>query len=325
MPSWRIIKIAVADAKSEMAALAVGAALLILVYNLHMDDGVVLYPAILTLAVMAVYLVAKSLRMARFYKQLEAAKTAASEADGETAVESHVLDTIHQVHSRHLSEIYRLRGQIEERNAVFSQFIHGMKSSVAVIELAGEKFTGGEGADILAENEKLKKGLEQALNLLRLDAFANDYVPEKFALDALVKEAINEHKRDFIYAGVYPKVSGHAMVYSDPKWCGFMVGQVVSNAVKYSPAGGHVTFEIGEGALCVTDSGDGIPPADLPRVFDMFFTGANGRRRKDATGIGLFMVKHIAGRLGVEVTVDSVMGEGTAVTFSFPLPNLTKM
>ena len=319
----RIIKIAVSDSKNGLIAMAVSAALLILVYNLHIDGTVVLYPAALTAAVMAVYLFVKTLGLARYYRQLDAAKIAAPSEPVDNAVQNHVFETIAHIHNTHLSEIYRLRSQIETRNALFSQFIHGMKSSVAVIELACGNPSDGTAADVAAENEKLKKGLEQALNLLRLDAFANDYVPEKLELGKLVQQVINEHKRDFIYANVYPKLNGDATVYSDPKWCGFIIGQIAANAIKYSNPGDSVVFDIVGQALRIADSGIGIPPEDLPRVFDMFFTGANGRRRKDSTGIGLFMAKHIADKLGINIAVESEAGRGTAVTLEFN--NLTKM
>jgi len=317
MLSCQIIKITILDSKSELTALAIGAALLILVYNLHITGTVIIYPVILTIAVMLVYLVVKALNLARLYSRLESAKTAVNEDDGEGVLQNLVFETIADVHNRHMSEIYRLRSQMEERSGLFSQFIHGMKSSVAVIELACGNLSDSTIADIIAENEKLKKGLEQALNLLRLDAFANDYVPERLELGELVKQVINEHKRDFIYANVYPRLNGDTIVYSDPKWCGFIISQVVTNAIKYSKQSESVVFDIQGQTLRITDSGIGIPPEDLPRVFDMFFTGANGRRRKDSTGIGLFMVKHIADKLGISITIESKTGYGTAVMFEF--------
>mgnify|MGYP000966078363 FL=1 len=69
--------------------------------------------------------------------------------------------------------------------------------------------------------------------------------------------------------------------------------------------------------LTIRDEGIGIEAEDVPRVFDLFFTGKNGRNHKAATGIGLFMVKHIAKQLGIEVTLTSAVGEGTSVS-----PNL---
>ena len=317
MPLLPTIKIAIIDSKNELIVIAINAMLLILVYNLHIDDTVVIYPLVLTLAVVAVYLFAKTLILSRYYRRLDSAKIAAPGETCENIVQNHVFETITHIHDRYLNEIHGLRTQMETRNGLFSQFIHGMKSSVAVIELACGNPSDGTIADVVAENEKLKKGLEQALNVLRLDVFANDYVPEKLELGKLVNDVINEHKRDFIYANVYPKLNGDTTVYSDPKWCGSIISQIVSNAIKYSKQGDNVVFNIEPGTLRITDTGIGIPPEDLPRVFDMFFTGANGRRRKDSTGIGLFMVKHIADRLGIRVTVESEVGNGTTATLEF--------
>jgi len=317
MPLLQLIKIAISDSKRTIAAIAINAALLILVYNLHIHDMVVIYPIVLTLAVLVVYLSAKVLSLARLYKQLDAAKISPVQDVYESTVPKHIFETVNHIHDKHLNEIYRLRRQMETRNSQFSQFIHGMKSSVAVIELACEAPAPIVVSDIVAENEKLKKALEQALNLLRLDAFTNDYVPEKLELADLVNQVVNDHKRDFIYAGVFPKLSGSATVFSDPKWCGYVISQIVSNAIKYSHKCGEITLEITGQTLRITDSGIGIPPEDMPRIFDMFYTGANGRRRKESTGIGLFMAKHIADKLGIGLGIESEVEQGTVVILTF--------
>ena len=322
MPSIGIVKRVVRDCVPEITAMLLISALLILVFNLSVGGRVVLYPAALSLAVAAVYLFVKILRVARFFVLLELAENAPLEEPGEGPVQESVFEAIGHIHSRYQSEIYRLRTRLDTRNALFSRLVHGMKSSVAVIELAGEKMIGNAAvADIMAENAKLKNSLEQSLNLLRLDAFVNDYVPEQVNLAELVQHTINECKRDFIYAVVYPKLRGGGVVYTDPKWCALIINQLISNAVKYSESGGTITFDIA-GAdrvqLHIGDAGVGIPPEDLPRIFDMFFTGHNGRLRKDATGIGLFMAKYIAEGLGIQLQVISEVGKGTTATLIFP-------
>ena len=326
MLSWKIIKLALLSSKTEIIAMVIGSGLLILVYNLYFDVGVVIYPAILTFAVIVGYLVIKALKLARFYKQLEEAHLGMpEEVNVGDVVEADVFETIKKIHAQHLDQRYQLMDKLETRNALFSQLVHGMKTSVAVVQLAceksGEKESSAEFADILAENEKLKTSLEQALNLLRLDAFVNDYRPERVELADVVTQMINEHKRDFVYSGVYPKLVGTGVVYTDYKWCGFIISQLISNAIKYTDQDGHLTFEIEKGddetRLCVTDNGIGIPTEDLPRVFDLFFTGVNGRTRKSSTGIGLFMVKHIADSLGINVAISSEVGVGTTVILEF--------
>jgi len=320
----RLFRLVIQDSFAEIAAIIINAALLILVYNLRPEAVVVLYPAALTIAVIAVYIFIKMLKTARFFKRLDESEISVSDDAVEGRTQAKVIEVIGNIHSRHLSEIYRLRAQIETRNALFSQFIHGMKSSVAVIELAGGKLydaTNEALTDIKNENTKLKNSLEQVLNLLRLDAFVNDYVPEKVVLAELVQHTINEHKRDFIYADVYPKLSGQGKAYTDPKWFGFLLGQIISNAVKYSMSGDSVVFEIKQLAnnvqLIVQDTGIGIPAEDLPRVYDIFFTGVNGRKRKESTGIGLFMARQIANKLGIEINIESEAGCGTTVMLTF--------
>ncbi|TXW92660.1 ATP-binding protein, partial [Klebsiella pneumoniae] len=67
-------------------------------------------------------------------------------------------------------------------------------------------------------------------------------------------------------------------------------------------------------------SGIGIPAEDLRRVFDKGFTGENGRKTDmHSTGLGLYLAKNLAKELGIELTISSVVGEGTTVTLYFPL------
>jgi signal transduction histidine kinase len=326
MPWTRAIKIAVRDSVYEIATIVAVAVLLILVFNLRFGVVYIFYPVVLASAVVGVFLFVKTLTVARFYKRLEAAEVSALDEPAEGEVQARVFEVIGKIRDTHFSEIHRLRGLIDARNALFSQFVHGMKSSVAVIELAGEKLeftTNTAVIDILSENAKLKNNLEQALNILRLDAFANDYAPEKVQLAELVQATINEHKRDFIYSSIYPKLTGEGTAYTDPKWCGLIISQIITNAIKYSKTDTSVVFAIVEqgGVTClnITDYGIGIPSEDLPRVFDIFFTGQNGRARKDSSGIGLFMAKFIAQKLGIGIKIDSVQGEGTTVVLEFKL------
>jgi len=359
MPLAQLIKVVLQDAITEIVVFAISAGLLILVFNLQMGVSIVVYPIILTVSVIVVYLFVKTLRISKFFKRLEASEISILDESVDSNVQAKVFSVIGNVHDRHLSEICRLRSQIETRNALFSQFMHGMKSSVAVIELASSKLNDAPNdslinvraenlydsladiraenlndsladiraenlnsslADIKAENKKLKSSLEQVLNILRLDAFVNDYVPEKVNLSEIVQLTINEYKRDFIYAGVYPKLSGKGEVYTDSKWLAFLLGQLISNAIKYSTTGDSITFEITKQdavQVKIEDTGVGIPAEDLPRIYDMFYTGVNGRKRKDSTGIGMFMVKQIADKLGIKIFIDSEVGRGTVIILSF--------
>lgn len=100
---------------------------------------------------------------------------------------------------------------------------------------------------------------------------------------------------------------------TDEKWLGFVLEQLLSNALKYTRAGGVRIFLEHE-TLCIADTGIGIAPEDLPRIFEKGYTGYNGRRDKKSTGIGLYLCQEILKRLAHGITITSTLGEGTKVT-----------
>lgn len=93
----------------------------------------------------------------------------------------------------------------------------------------------------------------------------------------------------------------------------FILEQILTNAVKYTKQGGVSVFREGEGTLAVRDTGIGILPEDLPRVFEWGYTGYNGRLDKRSTGIGLSLVKSAVDLLGHPVRITSEAGKGTTV------------
>ena len=103
---------------------------------------------------------------------------------------------------------------------------------------------------------------------------------------------------------------------TDEKWLVFALEQILSNALKYTRPGGTVSIYMEEGkekTLVIADTGIGIAPEDLPRVWEKGFTGRNGRLDKRATGIGLYSVKRVMDRLRHEIYLMSRVGKGTQV------------
>ena len=71
------------------------------------------------------------------------------------------------------------------------------------------------------------------------------------------------------------------------------------------------------GVLCIRDTGIGIAPEDIPRIFEKGYTGGNGREDKRATGIGLYLCKQICDRIGTKIQVESRVEQGTTVRIDF--------
>jgi signal transduction histidine kinase len=97
---------------------------------------------------------------------------------------------------------------------------------------------------------------------------------------------------------------------------------LLDNAVKFTAPGGRVSLgvqpEAGRATVTVADTGVGIASAELPRIFDRFYRGDDARRRADGAGLGLSIAKWITNAHDAELTVASVVGEGTRVTVRFP-------
>lgn len=110
----------------------------------------------------------------------------------------------------------------------------------------------------------------------------------------------------------------------DPERLARVFTNLLGNAFKFTPSGGEVslTFEQVDDNLQVQvhDTGPGIPPEDLPRIFDKFFQGEQVATRKSGgTGLGLSIVKGIIEAHGGQIWVESVVGQGTTFTFTLPL------
>jgi OmpR family two-component system bacitracin resistance sensor histidine kinase BceS len=115
-------------------------------------------------------------------------------------------------------------------------------------------------------------------------------------------------------------------VYTDKKWCRFVVRQLLTNAIKYSPTNGnlviHTHLYTNESVIVtIQDEGPGIQAHDLPRIFDRGFTGENGRVQNSATGMGLYLAKEISEKLHIRLEVASAVGNGTSISMIFTSDN----
>ena len=171
--------------------------------------------------------------------------------------------------------------------------------------------------------------VEQMLYYARSGDTEKDYFVRKLSLEEAVHSAVLRFRYYLLERGIKVETSGLDVdIYTDEKWLGFILAQIIQNAVKYSdPAKPERRLEVSarEDAhrvlLYIEDNGRGIPEADLPRIFEKGFTGAD-RKKKNATGMGLYLSKKLCRRLGLEISVDSVEKEYTRVCICFPKSGL---
>ncbi|KJJ40781.1 histidine kinase [Bacillus subtilis] len=222
-----------------------------------------------------------------------------------------------------------------------NQWVHHMKTPVSVISLMIQEGKNGTASsfptfleELEDENERFRHGLDMMLQTARLEEFAFDVRPQTFDLTELVRSLINQEKRQFIKRRLFPTLHvppNAVQISSDQKWLSFVVEQLLFNALKYSKqgAGDQITIRIEteghETRLSIADEGIGIPPQDLPRIFDAFFTGENGRTMTEATGMGLYLAKQVCSRLGHQLYAESKEGTGTVMTIVFSSDTLVNV
>lgn len=214
----------------------------------------------------------------------------------------------------------------KEHMTFMNQWVHQMKTPLSVIEMITQEDDNESYKSISEEADRLRRGLDMVLYMSRLDTFEQDFSVEPVSLQKLVKDVIHENKRYFIYSHVYPEmlVDEDIVVQTDAKWLRFIVLQLLSNAIKYSAGSGEkVTITATRAAhgrevqLEIRDRGIGIPKSDLSRVCNAFYTGENGRKYKESTGMGLYLVREVAQKLNHRVELESERGKGTVVRLIF--------
>lgn len=216
---------------------------------------------------------------------------------------------------------------LEERDQTLS-WIHEMKTPLTSMNLMIDN----------VEDSILKKQLEvewlrmhmlldQQLHKTRLPFIEKDNVIEEVNLQKVIFQEIKELKPWCMQRNIGFDTDGlNKTTLTDQKWLAFILRQIISNAVKYSKEHKEIhistsTDDSGHLVLSIKDEGIGITQADLPRIFEKSFTGRVGRESAASTGMGLYLAKNSAEKLGININVTSEVGIGSTFSLHFPLLN----
>ncbi|WJY27601.1 MULTISPECIES: sensor histidine kinase [Sporosarcina] len=169
--------------------------------------------------------------------------------------------------------------------------------------------------------------IDQQLYISRLPSLEADYTVGDTDVIRLAAEEVRYLMPWCLERNIAVDISeSPVQTVTDQKWCRFIIRQLLTNAVKYSPAGGVITIETGRDTagrltLSVLDEGPGIPAHEQPRIFDKGFTGSAGRIHNAATGLGLFLASRAAGKIGVGLRSGNRERGGTEMMMIFPAEN----
>ena len=289
-------------------------------YLYHLPLAAVLYPTTLC-AILGLLFAAVSVRKAYVrHRRMEEMQYVTEESLSELCAEN---QSIKDKDYQHLiRELCRGRQKMQDETMAarremlqyFTLWVHQIKTPIASMRLQLGTEDSALARQLRSELLRIEQYVEMVLTYLKMGAESTDYVFREVRLDKMIRDSIRKFRGDFIIKRlrlVYEPIE--ETVLSDEKWLSFVIEQVLSNALKYTKEGSVRIYMEKPATLCIADTGIGIAPEDIPRIFEEGFTGGNGRENKRASGIGLYLCREICRRLGHWITISSVVDEGTTV------------
>ena len=278
----------------------------------------VIYPCALCLlfgAVFAAYDIAKAYRRHKFFEELHRRNTELISAlpEPEGIVDSDYQQLISVLKEKIAEITAQTDSRIRDTVDYYTVWAHQIKTPIAAMRLTLQKEDVPEARRLASELSRIEQYVEMVLVFVRLGSDYSDYVFAQQDIDEIIKSSVKKFASEFIDRRIrleYDSVDIQAV--TDEKWFAFVIEQLLSNALKYTREGSIKIYSEGK-VLCIKDTGIGIAPEDLPRVFDKGYTGCNGRTDRRASGLGLYLCRRICQNLGIDISISSTVGEGTTV------------
>ena len=295
----------------------------------HLPLRAVIYPSALALLFGLAALTLDFRRVYKLHRELSRLETAAAELIGALPGAESVPETDYQAIVRSLcrqSADAAAKAAADRAGMLeyYTLWAHQIKTPIAAMRLRLQSEDSARSRCLLADLGRIEQYVEMVLTYLRLEGEGTDYVFREVKLDDIVRPALRRFAGEFIARRLTLDYTGtDVRVLTDEKWLSFVIEQVLSNALKYTPRGGVSVYVEEPKTLCIRDSGIGIAPEDLPRVFERSYTGLQGRADKRASGIGLYLCRRICRNLGHTITAESRPGEGTTVRIALEEEKIT--
>lgn len=199
----------------------------------------------------------------------------------------------------------------------YTLWTHQIKTPLSAMDFLLQERNLDSFDDMELQIMEVESYIDMALEYLRIENMTSDLKLSNYSVKEIVNEAIKAYSKMFIYKNINLELEHTRLnVITDEKWLLFVIKQILSNSLKYSPEGKIMIYVKGN-FLYIEDTGIGIEEEDIARIFDRGFTGYNGRINRKSTGLGLYLVKEVLNNLGHNIKVTSTVGVGTRVEINF--------
>lgn len=282
------------------------------------------YSMELTLFFFLVYLIVQYFLYSKRHKTIMQVGAAQSTRIEDVAAGTDPADKVYLKKIGQLQQdIRNLTNEHAERQAdqldYFTLWLHQIKTPLSAISLLNQSSNSAESKNISQEILRLEDYTHMALNYVKLEETGSEMDLSDVDLDTVIKKAVKKYSILFIYKGIKLDYQPLGIkVLSDGQWMQTILEQLLSNSLKYT-ASGTISIYMDsekEQTLIIEDTGAGIRPEDLPKIFNKGYSGLNGRLHEKSTGLGLFLSRKICKRLGHDLTIESELSKGTRVSIN---------
>lgn len=293
------------------------------------NSQIIILIAILSFSTAILIIIYNYLRKRSFYQQVSniASRLRQKYLLSETLPVANFLEAkifqeiLYQTDKSMVEEITRAKTASSNFREYIELWIHEVKDPLTTLILLCENNPNTDSENLLLL-QQLQALIEQVLYFVRAENSERDYLIESTEIENVVKQVLLNYRPELLAnkINITTKLKP-TCVLTDSKWLEFILGQIISNCIKYGAK--NITIELQEEAqkvsLRICDDGIGIQEKDLPRIFEKSFTGTNGHRKnaRTSTGIGLYLVKNLCDKLGHEVSAESKPKSGTTMQITF--------
>lgn len=241
--------------------------------------------------------------------------------------EGRILYNILRQDEKYLNDtIAKYQRELQEYRDYVETWVHEIKTPIAVSKLIMDNSGDKMSISLTDEMNRIEQFVNQMLYYSKSGSMHEDYMIRSVLLKDLVVNTVKCHSKAMISAKVAPGFKDlEYKVLTDPKWMNFILGQIISNAIKYRSENRKAEIAFSavvkgrELILQITDNGIGIASEDVQRVFRKGFTGENGRKYSKSTGMGLYLCDTLCRKMGSEISLSSCEGKGTTISIKFVL------
>lgn len=242
-----------------------------------------------------------------------------------TFLEGKILyDSLYQIDKSMNEHIKLYEKNLSDFKEYVEMWIHEVKIPLSSLSLMCHNHHATIDKKYLNQINRLDNYVDQVLYYVRSNDAEKDFLIKKTNLEKVINSVMIKNKDEILLNNITVNVENlNIFVYTDTKWLIFIINQILNNSIKYKKKNGnslikiYATEEKDLVNLFIYDNGIGISKSDITRVFDKTFTGENGRKDANSTGMGLYIVKKLIDKLGHKISISSKENEYTEVKITF--------